>query len=505
MVEPHETANDVLLIDLSAIFWSCWHVSSSKPVSYAHDDTVAAVRRLCEGRKHVVVACDSSQSFRKDLYPLYKAQRPTKDPAAVHELRRTCETLTKDGLQLWRADGFEADDVIALATQEALKRGHTVTIASGDKDLMALVAPGVQQATKTELLDEEGVFAKWGVFPKQIPCLLALTGDKSDNIPGTPGVGEKTAAALLGKFGTLDRVVEVCRKDPKSVIGLQIGTSNRSVGEKIVQAIAAHNEFDIAKRLIALRTDVPLPPFETIYEEPKIQELNEGAHQMAETIDDGDPELDETPAMADFQPPRPITPIDERRPAQQAPAQTAMTVTAMETPQPQPLARLSFEMSLEPTSIGAAYKLAKGLIESRLYTRFGNAEAIWAVIIRGREMGLGALTALDAFDVVEGKPYAKANLLIAKAKADPDCEYFYTVESDGKHCIVETKHRRAPKPERFEYTIEMARLAGLMKGNWEKRPDDMLYKTAASKLARRVYPGACGFIYSLEEIGTEAA
>ena len=496
MTETHAPANDVLLIDLSGIFWACWHVSSSKPVSYAHDDTVAAVRRLRGDRRYVIIACDSSTSFRKDTYPLYKAQRPAKDQAVIDQLRRTCETLAKDGLPLWMADTFEADDVIATATQEALKRGHTVTIASSDKDLMALVAPGVRQSTKTEMLDEEGVFAKWGVFPKQIPCLLALVGDKSDNIPGTPGVGEKTAAALLGKFATLDRLVEACRNAPASVVGLPIGTSNRTVGEKIVQAIAAHGEFDIAKKLIALRTDVPLPPFESIYEEPKTQELNEGATQMAETIDDGDPEIDDASAQA-----------EERKPPQPAPSQGALTVVQEAAP-----VRVTFETALEPTTAGGAYKLAKGLAESRLYTRFPNAEAIWAIIIRGREMGLGALTALDSFHVVEGRPVCHAHLIIARAKADPACEYFQMIESDNSKATYETKHRDDPKPTRLTYTIQQASEAGLLRESrsgkptpWQTRKDEMLRKTCAVQLARIVFPAAAMGLYSLEEIGDEAA
>lgn len=512
LITPHPVANDVLLIDLSGIYWACYHATKNSSMSEAHDNTVAAVRRMREGRKYVVVCCDSGSSFRKEIYPEYKANREAKEPAAIAELKRACETLSKDGMHMWRVDGFEADDVIATATKEALKRGHTVTIASRDKDLMALVQDiGVQQLCGGDvLMDEQAVRTKLGVVPKLVPDLLVLMGDASDNIPGVQGVGPATAAGLLNKFGNLDTIVMTAKETPEKMLGLKIGTSNRTVGQSIIDNLAKHEEYDIAKQLVALRTDVPLPPFEQIYEGLKPKPINQETVKMAETIDEGDAEFDDPEAPAAPAPAQAPRQAEAPRPAEAPPKKTQDIQVVAPKSEVVPITRLSFELGLEPTTLGAAWKFANALWESKLYTKFDSPAAIFAIIVRGREWGMPAATSLDAFHVVEGRPYAHAHAIIAKAKADPDCEYFYCVEADAKHAIVETKHRRAPKPERYEYTIAMAEAAGLLRpsrsgkpSNWVLRPDDMLYKTAGSKLARRVYPGACGYIYSLEEMGTE--
>lgn len=166
-----------------------------------------------------------------------------------------------------------------------------------------------------------------------------------------------------------------------------------------------------------------------------------------------------------------------------------------------------FEMQLEPTSLGIAFKLGQALYESRLYTRFPTAQAITAVIVRGREMGIGALTALDCFHVVEGKPYASAHLMIARAKADPDCEYFQLIESTAELATWETKNRRNPKPTRYTYTIGQAIKAGLLmkeKNNWNTRPEDMLIKTSGAKLAKIEYTSSAIGLTSIEEMGGES-
>jgi hypothetical protein len=120
-------------------------------------------------------------------------------------------------------------------------------------------------------------------------------------------------------------------------------------------------------------------------------------------------------------------------------------------------------------------------------------------------MGLGALTSLDAFHNFEGKPLMHAHLIIARAKADPDCEYFQFLGGDHEHAEYETKVRSNPKPTRLRYTIEQAREAGLIRpnGNWAKRPDEMLRKTCAVQLARIEYPSAAMGLYCAEEMGVE--
>ena len=152
-------------------------------------------------------------------------------------------------------------------------------------------------------------------------------------------------------------------------------------------------------------------------------------------------------------------------------------------------------------------KMSKALHNSRLYQRFATPEALWAVIIRGREMGMGALTALDNFHVIEGKPTPHAHLLISRAMEDPDCEYFMMTESTDTAAEYVTKHRRHPEPTRLRYTIDEAKAAGMLEvkpgkkpGPWHTRPAEMLRKTCGVQLGRIVYPRAMQGLYAIEEL-----
>jgi hypothetical protein len=178
-----------------------------------------------------------------------------------------------------------------------------------------------------------------------------------------------------------------------------------------------------------------------------------------------------------------------------------------------------FELALEPISLGVAFKLGQQLYASRLYTRFLTPEAITAVIIRGREMGIPALTALDVFHVIEGKPAPHAHLIIAQAERHPDCEYFMLLHTDNERATYETKNRKHPKPIQHTYTIQDAIDAGLCRaeieprtagpkekdarGQWDKRRAEMLRKTAGVQLVRIAYPSAAMGLYSVEELGGE--
>jgi hypothetical protein len=162
----------------------------------------------------------------------------------------------------------------------------------------------------------------------------------------------------------------------------------------------------------------------------------------------------------------------------------------------------SFEMQLEPRTLGQAERMGSVLQNSRLYPRLANDAAIFAIIVRGRELGLGALVSLDVFSVVEGRLCPSSHFVISKAKSDPDCEYFYCVDTTDKAATWETKHRKNPKPTRLTYTIEQAAKANLIKdrGNWATRPAEMLRKTAGVQLARMEYPAASLGLYSDEEM-----
>lgn len=472
--------DDVLLIDLSAVFWAAWHSSVNDEVSAAYNRTVDKVRRTAAPYKHVAVCCDTGKSFRKELDPQYKAQRPEKDHAALAELERVKETLRRDGMLLWGCENYEADDVIATAKSAANAAGHAVCIASADKDLLQLVERdrcAVMSTMTGDVLGPEQVKEKIGVEPKLVRDWLALVGDKSDNIRGVPGVGAKAAAKLLEEHGSAGAVYQAAK-------GGKI-TGKGGAPSKICQSIAESGDtLELAIKLVSLKDDAPID-FAEIYEERKPEPLREEVADMDEKNEHDKEDVTVEPAEVKAEP----TPTP-------TPTETALTAQA------EPV---TFERGLEPTSIAKAYNLAKGLFESRLYSRFSNPEAIMAVIIRGREMGLGALTALDSFHVIEGKPAPHAHLIIARAKQHPDCEYLQYVKGDATSCTWRTKHRANPEPTELTYTIEQARKAIGRKwrdgSNWDVRPDEMLRKTCGVQLVRIEYPEAAMGLVSIEELG----
>ena len=488
LAEREDVGEDTLvLIDLSAIFWSAWHATADQDVSGAFQATVAAVHRVAAKGDRVAVCCDSGRSWRKDIAPEYKAQRPEKDHASLGELDRVQARLRQDGFLLWSAPGMEADDIIASATTQALAdtRFRHVLIASADKDLMQLVCDRVtvlSTRTWTELGPAE-VREKFGVPPEKLGGWLALVGDKSDNIPGIPGIGPKKAADLLTRFGDVDGVFRAAMAEDESI--------KPKCREAIVNGEAA---LALAQRLVALRADVPVDVGQ-VFEKRNVEPLQETP--TMEQLD-GTEIIDPPPA-----------PAPEPTPAPQA--QTALSIVRSDEPRQTAMAPVRYDQALEPTSLGAAMKLASALFNSRLYSKHQNPESILAIIVRGREMGLGALTALDCFQIVDNRPVPTAHFIIAKAKAHPDCEYLYCVETNAERATWETKNRRSPAPVRLTYTIEEARIAGMIKeakgdkdaNQWVKRAPEMLRKTAGVFLARMEYPDAALGLYAAEELGAD--
>ncbi|HQY95670.1 MAG TPA: DNA polymerase I [Phycicoccus sp.] len=167
-----------------------------------------------EAPTHVAVAFDKSrQTFRAEEYPEYKAGRaktPTEFSGQVPLLQ---EVLTALRVPFLEVDGFEADDIIATLTTEASAAGMDVLICSGDRDALQLVTDSVtvlypvKGVSELARMTPEAVEAKYGVRPERYSDLAALVGESSDNLPGVPGVGPKTAAKWLGQFGDLTGIV----------------------------------------------------------------------------------------------------------------------------------------------------------------------------------------------------------------------------------------------------------------------------------------------------------
>ncbi|MEM1317683.1 MAG: DNA polymerase I, partial [Pseudomonadota bacterium] len=196
---------------------------------------------------HFAVIFDySSTTFRNEIYPEYKANRsePPEDLRPQFALIR--QATRAFDVPCIETEGFEADDIIATYAKLATEAGADTTIVSSDKDLMQLINPQVvmYDTMKDLVVDEEGVFAKFGVDPSMMIDMQALAGDSTDNIPGVPGIGPKTAAQLLGEYGTLEELLERAGEIKQ----------NKRRENMIEHADLAL----ISKQLVTLKNDVPL-------------------------------------------------------------------------------------------------------------------------------------------------------------------------------------------------------------------------------------------------------
>ena len=197
----------IYVIDISSYVFRAYH--ALPPLSNSKGEPTHAVAgvsgmllKLLRERdpQGVVVAMDSRErSFRKDLYDAYKANRPPAPPDLRQQMIRVREIVGAWGMQPIEADGYEADDVIATLVKQARERGLRVVVVSADKDLLQLVGPDVvmYDTMRDKVFGTEETREKFGVEPNQVRDLLALMGDSSDNVPGVPSVGQKTAAKLL--------------------------------------------------------------------------------------------------------------------------------------------------------------------------------------------------------------------------------------------------------------------------------------------------------------------
>jgi DNA polymerase-1 len=161
----------------------------------------------------VVVAWDAGMSGREVTYDLYKAQRKPRPDLLREQWPHLMPLVEAFGYANVKVEGYEADDVIASLTRRAREEGIAVMVVTGDRDAYQLVGPGVRVMstsrgiTETKIYDADAVVERYGVPPELITDLMGLRGDTSDNIPGVPGIGEKTATQLLQQFGSLEDVL----------------------------------------------------------------------------------------------------------------------------------------------------------------------------------------------------------------------------------------------------------------------------------------------------------
>jgi DNA polymerase-1 len=206
---------------------------------------------------HLGVVFDPpGKTFREEMYAEYKATRAETPPELVAQFEPIREAVRAFRAPLVEAAGFEADDAIATLARRGEAAGFDVVVASGDKDLCQVVTDRVKllDTMKDRLSGPEEVKERWGVPPERIADLLALMGDAVDNVPGVPGVGEKTAAALVRKAESLEALLA----DP-----------DLAGRPKIAQALREHAEdARLSRRLVEIRTDAPVPGLDELRVRP---------------------------------------------------------------------------------------------------------------------------------------------------------------------------------------------------------------------------------------------
>ena len=203
---------------------------------------------------HIAVAFDESlsSSFRNEIFPAYKANREPAPPELKRQFARCRELCRLLGIAEFSSPTHEADDIIGTIATRFRERGHSSVLVTRDKDLAQLIRDGdaywdYAGERRYGYADIEGQF---GVKPERMADFLALTGDTVDNIPGIPGVGPKTAAALLREFATLEEIYEGLEKVPKLAI--------RGAG-KLPERLREHREAAFfARRLTTIACDMPL-------------------------------------------------------------------------------------------------------------------------------------------------------------------------------------------------------------------------------------------------------
>jgi DNA polymerase-1 len=290
-------ARDLVLIDGSSYLFRAFHAlpaltnSAGEPTGALHG-VLNMVSKLLreEDPAHIAVVFDASgKTFRNEMYADYKANRPPMPDDLRSQIEPIQDAIRAMGLPLLRVKGVEADDVIGTLCRQAEADGMQVLVSTSDKDLAQLVSDKVTLVnTMSEtVLDRDGVKQKFDVYPEQIVDYLALVGDTSDNIPGVPRVGAKTAAKWLNEFGNTDEII--ARAD--EVKG--------KVGDSLRESI---EQLQMSRELTQIKTDVELDrgPADLTPNPPDVAALRElyGHYELRTLLKQLDAGDEETEAPA---------------------------------------------------------------------------------------------------------------------------------------------------------------------------------------------------------------
>ena len=221
-------------------------------VNAAYGFTMILIRLLEEEKpEYMVITFDTPvPTFRHKEFKEYKAHRKKMPDELISQIPLIREIIDNYNIATCSKEGYEADDVIGTLAKEAEKRNCDTIIVTGDKDAFQLISPHtkimttIKGVTEVKIYDEEGIRKKYGVDPKKIVDILALKGDSSDNIPGVPGIGEKTAVALIKEFGSVE-----------NILSNTDNISKKSLREKIKKY---KDQIKISKMLATIIREVPI-------------------------------------------------------------------------------------------------------------------------------------------------------------------------------------------------------------------------------------------------------
>ena len=289
----------IFIIDGSSYLYRAYHAmpplttSTGQPTGAIKGVTnmLMTLKKDSEGSPIIVVFDAKGKTFRSDIYKEYKANRPPMPEDLREQLKPLKDICKAIGFPLIEIEGVEADDVIATLVRTAKDKKVKAVVSSLDKDLMQLVedpSTTIMNTMTHQIFNEEKVFEKFGVKPNQIRDMLALVGDTSDNIPGVPKVGQKTAAKWLSEYKNLDGI----KANSELIKGV--------VGENLRNSL---NELDRNIELVSLKEDVDIGiSFESL------MELNSNQ----EKLDDLFSQLEFKPMPRNFSKQSPATKEDSR-------------------------------------------------------------------------------------------------------------------------------------------------------------------------------------------------
>src|ERR671911_2861932 len=253
------SARELFLIDGNSLAYRAFFAlpesiatSDGRPTNAIFGFASMLVKILTDhGDVPTVVVWDAGMSGRKDISAEYKAQRSSRPDLLKQQWPHLAPLVEAFGYPNVSVEGYEADDVIASLTDRAREEGIPVMVVTGDRDAYQLVDDGVRimttsrGITDTKVYDRQGVIERYGIPPEKIPDFIGLKGDTSDNIPGVPGIGDKTASELLQRFGDLETV---------------LASVDEITGAKRKQNLTEHaDDARISKQLATLKYDIDIP------------------------------------------------------------------------------------------------------------------------------------------------------------------------------------------------------------------------------------------------------